>query len=118
MERIKNAQEKDFYNGISSLLFKSFQMVQYNEFRGSPDKLEEEIESILAVTKEDVMRVYNTYIKGKPYILTSFVPKGKPQLAVEGSETANVVEEPIVEGAEAPPLPEDNDSFEKTGSKN
>lgn len=117
MERIKNAQEKDFYSGISSLLFKSFQMVQYNEFRGSPDKLEDEIKAILAVTKDDVMRVYNTYIKGKPYILTSFVPKGKPELAVEGSETANVVEEPIVEGAEPAPLPEDNESFDKTPSK-
>ena len=117
MERIKNAQEKDFYSGISSLLFKSFQMVQYNEFRGSPDKLEDEIKAILAVTKDDVMRVYNAYIKDKPHIMTSFVPKGKPELAVEGSAIANVVEEPIVVGAEAPPLPENNDSFEKTPSQ-
>ncbi|GJM36085.1 MAG: peptidase M16 [Saprospiraceae bacterium] len=117
MERIKNAQETQFYSGISSLLSKSFQLAQMNEFRGSPDALEEEIKKILAVTKEDIMRVYEKYIKGKPYLATSFVPLGKPDLALEGSATAEVVEEPIVQGAEAPPLAEDQVDFEKTPSK-
>lgn len=116
MERIKNRQETSFYNGLSSVFFKSYQLADANVFDGSPDALEEEIQNILAVTKDDVMRVYNTYVKDKPYVLTSFVPKGKPALAIEGSQTAQVVEEEIVQGAEAPPLPEDNESFEKTPS--
>lgn len=117
IERIKNSQETNFYNGISSIFSKSFQMAQANEFADSPDALSDQIKKILAVTKEDIKRVYETYIKDKPYILTSFVPRGKPELAVEGSAVAAVVEEPIVQGAEAPPLPEDNADFEKTPSK-
>ncbi len=117
MQRIKNTQETNFYNGISSLLYKSFQLVQFNEFRGDPGGLSKEIEKILAVTEEDVMRVYEQYIKGKNYVATSFVPRGMADLALEGSETAVVVEEPIVAGAEPPPLPEDNEDFEKTPSK-
>lgn len=117
MERIRNAQETAYYNSISSLLSKSFQLAQMNEFRGDPGALADEIDKILAVTKDDVMRVYNTYIKDKPYVLTSFVPKGKPELAIEGSETAEVVEEPIIAGAEAPPIPEDDAEFEPTPSK-
>ncbi|MEM6723650.1 MAG: pitrilysin family protein, partial [Bacteroidota bacterium] len=88
MERIRNSLETDFYGGISSILSKAFQLAQYNEFRNDPDALVGEIESILGVTKEDVMRVYETYIKGKPYIMTSFVPRGQTDLAVEGSEIA------------------------------
>ena len=117
MERIKAAQEIQFYSAISSVLGKAWQLAQYNEFRGEPSDLEQEIKDILAVTKEDVMRVYETYLKDKPYVLTSFVPKGKPELAIEGSAVAAIEEEEIVQGAEPAPLPEDNTSFEKTPSK-
>ena len=48
-----------------------------------------------AVTKADIQRVYEKYIKGKPCLITSFVPKGKLDLIVEGSEKANVQEETI-----------------------
>ncbi|MBP7184033.1 MAG: insulinase family protein [Saprospiraceae bacterium] len=119
MDRIKNALEKDFYSGISSILNKSFQLCQYNEFTGSPDNLAKEIEKILAVKKEDVMNVYKKYIKGKNYIATSFVPKGKLDLILKGSQKAEVVEEPVVQGAEAPPMEEekDNSAIVKTPSK-
>jgi zinc protease len=117
MERIKNTQETDFYNGISSLLNKSFQLVQSNEFRGNPGDLTEEIKRILAVTEEDINRVYEKYIKGKNYLATSFVPKGMTDLALEGSQIAEVVEEPVVAGAEPLPMEEGNEAFEKTPSK-
>lgn len=117
MERIKIALEKDFYNGISSTLSKAEQLAQYNEFSGSPDELVNEIKKIQAVTKADVKRVYEKYIKGKPYVLTSFVPKGKVELAVEGSKVAEVVEEPIVQGAEDAPMDESETNFPKTASK-
>ncbi len=117
MERIKNKLETNFYQGISGILYKSFQLAQMNEFRGSPDELEKEIKRILAVSKEDVMRVYNKYIKGKPRLTTSFVPKGMADLAISGAQKAAIVEEKIVAGAEPLPLPEDNESFVKTPSK-
>lgn len=116
MQKIKNKLETDFYGSISSILGKSFQLAQFNEFRGSPDELSAEIKKILAVSKEDVMRVYNKYIKDQPHLITSFVPKGKPELAVEGSAVAEVVEEAIVAGAEDAPQEEVEEEFERTPS--
>ncbi len=97
IERIKAGLETDFYNGISSVLGKSFQLAQYDVFAGDPGFITEDINNIKAVTKDDVMRVYNKYIKGKPFVMTSFVPKGQLELIAENSEKAQVVEEEITE---------------------
>lgn len=95
VERIKAGLETSFYNGISSVLGKSFQLAQYNVFAGDPGFITEDIENIKAVTKEDIIRVYNTYIKDKPFVLTSFVPKGQLELAAKDCVIAAVVEEEI-----------------------
>ncbi len=97
IERIKASLETDFYNGISSVLGKSFQLSQYNVFAGDPGYIEQEIANIKGVTKEDVVNVYNKYIKDKPYVITSFVPKGQLELVAANSEKAHVVEEEITE---------------------
>jgi len=95
VERIKAGLETSFYNGIGSVLGKSFQLAQYNVFAGDPGFIEQDINNIKKVTKEDVMRVYNTYIKDKPFVLTSFVPKGQIELIADNSVIAPVVEEEI-----------------------
>src|SRR5690606_29322198 len=95
VERIKASLETDFYNGISSVLNKSFQLAQYNVFAGDPGFITQDIENIKAVTKDDIMRVYNKYIKDKPFVLTSFVPKGQLELGAKNVVKANVVEEEI-----------------------
>ncbi|PHQ28521.1 M16 family metallopeptidase [Leeuwenhoekiella nanhaiensis] len=100
IERIKAGLETDFYNGISSVLGKSFQLAQYDVFAGDPGFIEKDIENIKAVTADDVMRVYDKYIKGKPFVLTSFVPKGQMELIAENSEKAEVVEEEITENVQ------------------
>lgn len=100
IERIKAGLETDFYNGISSVLGKSFQLAQYDVFAGDPGYIEKDIENIKAVTKEDVMRVYEEYIKDKPFVLTSFVPKGQLELIAESSYKAEVVEEEITENVQ------------------
>ncbi|MES2777555.1 MAG: pitrilysin family protein [Bacteroidota bacterium] len=100
LARIKAGQETRFYNSLSSVLGKGSRLAQYNIFAGSPGFIEKDINSILAVTTADVMRVYNKYIKNRNYVATSFVPKGKLALALENSKKADVVEEAIVQGAE------------------
>ncbi len=97
LDRVKAKVETNFYNGISSILGKSFQLAYYNEFAGSPDFITKDLQQTLDVTKDDVMKVYEKYIKGKPYVVTSFVPKGKPELLAINSEKFAVVEEKIEE---------------------
>ena len=100
LKRIKAGQETSFYNSLSSVLGKGFQLAQYEIFANDPNMINKEIDYILAVTPEDVMRVYKKYIQNKPYVATSFVPKGQTELALEGSKPATVEEEQIVMGAE------------------
>ena len=96
LSRIKAKTETNFYNSISSILGKSFQLASYNEYAGSPDFINDDLQNSLNVTKEDVWRVYNKYIKGKNYVLTSFVPKGKADQAAKNSELFVIPEEKIV----------------------
>jgi len=95
LNRIKARVETSFYNGITSVLGKAFQLASYAEFAGSPGFITQDIQNSLAVTPDDIWRVYNTYIKDKPYVLTSFVPRGQVELVAEGSEEYPIQEESI-----------------------
>lgn len=100
LNRIKAKQETDFYQGLSSVLGKGFQLAQYEIFAGDPGFINQDVKNILAVTPEDVMRVYNTYIKDKNFVATSFVPQGQKNLVLDNSQLADIKEEKIIEGAE------------------
>jgi zinc protease len=116
LSRIKAGQETQFYNSLSSVLGKGVQLTQYNIFAGDPGFAEQDIKNILAVTPADVMRVYQKYVKGKNFVATSFVPKGKPALALDGSKKAEVVEEKIVQGAERAVDPNAAATYQRTPS--
>lgn len=122
LARVKAGLETNFYNSIASILGKSFQLAQYNEYAGSPDFITKDIQNTLNVTSDDVWRVFKTYIKNKPCVLTSFVPKGHPELAAQNSERFPVVEEKITEEASTEKqetaanieIPEIPSSFDRT----
>ena len=116
LSRIKAGQETRFYNSLSSVLGKGAQLAQYNYLTGNPGFVEKDIQNILAVTPADVVRVYQKYIKNKNYVATSFVPRGKLTLALDGSKKAEVVEEKIVAGAEDAVDPNAAATYEKTPS--
>ena len=116
LKRIKAGLETRFYSALSSVLGKSALLAQYNYLSGNPGYVEESIRKTLAVTPADVRRVYDTYIKGKPFVATSFVPKGKLALALSGSAQAEVVEEKVVQGAEAAVDPSANAAYTRTPS--
>ncbi len=116
LKRIKAGQETGFYNSISSVLGKGFELAQYQIFAGDPNEINRNVEKIMAVSRADVKRVFGKYIENKHYVATSFVPKGQVELALENSEEANVVEEKIVEGAEDEIVRNHNVSYQKTPS--
>jgi zinc protease len=101
LSRIRAQLETSFYNGISSVLVKAFRLAAYNEFAGSPAYLTTDIQRILGVTADDIWRVYRTYIKDKPFVLTSFVPKGRLDLVAANCERFPVEEESITEAGVA-----------------
>jgi len=100
LDRIKAGLEVEFYQQIQSALGKAIQLGEYNLFTGDPGFIKEDIKRMKGVSRADLTRVYNHYIKDKYRIASSFVPKGRLDLALNQSERAEVVEEKIVEGAE------------------
>lgn len=118
LKRIKAELETNLYQGISTVLNKAFQLGQDNEFGGDPSYITETAKLTNAVTADDVMRVYNQYLKGKNYVMASVVPKGQLDLAVTDSKEAsvwveevkqNVANEEVSQGEEA--------EYDKTPSK-
>ncbi len=99
IERVKASSEKNFYSGIESVFGKSLQLAFYNTFLNDPGYIEKDIENIKSVTLNDVKMVYDKYIKGKPHVVTSFVPKGQPGMIAENSIPAGVKEENIKEAS-------------------
>ena len=117
LNRIKAGLETRFYSAVSSVLGKSAILAEYNYLTGNPGYVAQSIKQTLAVTPADVRRVYDAYIKGKPFVATSFVPKGKLALALAGSGKAEVVEEKVVQGAETAVDPSANAAYTKTPTK-
>lgn len=116
LQRVKTNQEVAFYNALNGVLGKGAQLAQYSIFAGDAGYIDEDLARLQSVTAEDVRRVYETYIKDKAHVATSFVPRGEPELALEGSERAEVVIEPIVQGAEAEVAPTSDTDYERTPS--
>ena len=116
LNRIKAGLETRFYNSLSSVLGKGTSLASFNTYANDPGFINKEINYTLGVTKEDVMRVYNTYIKNKNFIATSFVPKGMAKLALKDSKEAIIEEEKIVQGAEEKFDPKIAAKYEKTPS--
>jgi zinc protease len=100
LDRIKAQQETAFYRGLSSALGKGFQLAQYQIYQGDPGFINQDVQNILSVSKQQVLEVYQKYIKDKNFVATSFVPKGKVDLALSDSTEAAIVEEKIELGAE------------------
>lgn len=74
--RFKASAEANYINGLASVSGKVSELAQAQYLTGNPNQLGRELSDIRAVTKEDVMRVYNKYIKGKPAVILSVLPKG------------------------------------------
>lgn len=82
LARFKGSAEADFINALSSISGKVSELAAAQTFTGNPNQIGRELEDIRKVTKEDVMRVYNQYIKGKAAVILSVLPKGGTVTAV------------------------------------
>jgi zinc protease len=82
LQRTKAGIESSTIFGLQSVAGKVRQLASGEIFYNEPDGIQADIERYNSVTKADVMRVYNQYVKNKPAVVLSIVPKGKAELAV------------------------------------
>lgn len=80
LQRYKAQAESNLINRMASVSGKVSQLAYYETFRNNPNYIQEELKRIRSVSKEDVQRVYEQYIKGKNAVILSVVPKDKGEL--------------------------------------
>ncbi len=95
LERLKAALETDLYGDVATVLNKAFQLAQDNEFGADPGMITTRAKKYQALDRAAIMGVYEKYLKGKNYVMTSVVPKATPELAVANAEEATVWQEEI-----------------------
>lgn len=98
LEKFKNQREVTLITSLQSVSGKASQLASNQTFFGNANLLPKELEELKKLTKADVMRVYEKYIKNKPHVILSVVPKGKsdllpqpdnftPKIAAPGAES-------------------------------
>ncbi|GAB3332215.1 pitrilysin family protein [Marivirga atlantica] len=81
IEKFKANYESNTINGLASVSGKVSQLASYETFRNDPNYIQKDLDRYLAVTKEDVIRVFNKYIKGKPAVIQSVLPNDQVEPA-------------------------------------
>ena len=77
IQKFKSQYEAGVINGLATVSGKVNQLVLYETYLNNPDFIGEELRRYNAVTKEDVIRVYEKYIKDKPKVVISVLPQGQ-----------------------------------------
>ncbi len=86
LERVKAGIISGMVFGLESVSGKVSQLAFYETFANNPNYIRDDLARYENVTKEDVLRVYEQYIKGKPAVIMSIVPKGQIE-TIAGPDT-------------------------------
>jgi zinc protease len=81
LQKFKAQYESQRVFGLQSVRGKVSTLAAYETYQGSPAGIGEEIERYLSVETEDVRRVFNDYVNGKPAVILSIVPNGASSMA-------------------------------------
>lgn len=77
VEKFKGSFEAELIYNLESVSGKVSQLAQFQTIAGNPNMINTIIKMSRAVTKADVVNVYNKYIKSKHAVILSVVPKGQ-----------------------------------------
>ena len=115
IDRVKAGIVSDKIYGLESVSGKVSQLAMYQYLLGNPDYIAKDVKRYQNVTKDDVMRVYKKYIKGKHAVILSVVPKGHPEM-VAHKDTWHMYERTIPEHGDegALQLREPKDNFDRS----
>lgn len=86
IDKIKSHWESSSIMGLQSVSGKVSALANYQTIFGNANLMQTELDRYANVTPDDVMRVYHKYIKNKPHVVMSVVPKGKLSLRASEEE--------------------------------
>lgn len=71
VEKFRNSMEANLINSLENVSGKVSSLAAFYTFTGDANRIGKELERYAKVTKEDVMRVYEKYVKGKNRLVMS-----------------------------------------------
>jgi len=77
IQKFKARVTTEFVSNLQSVAGKVSRLAEFQTFTGNPNKTADLVKMYNSLTREDVMRVYNTYIKNKGAVVVSVLIKGK-----------------------------------------
>ena len=75
VQRFKAQNEAQVINSLASVQGKVSQLAAYQTYFNNPNYLTVELKQLRALTKADVQRAYDKYVKGKHAVILSVLPK-------------------------------------------
>ena len=75
--KFKGGIEAQYVNQLQSVQGKGARLAAFQTLTGNPNMIGKLLNMYRSVTKEDVLRVYNEYIKGKHSVTVSVITKGQ-----------------------------------------
>ena len=82
LTRVKMGIVSGMIYGLESVSGKVSRLASYETFTGNPNYTDKDVARYNNVTKDDVLRVYEQYIRNQPMVVLSVVPRGQGALAV------------------------------------
>ncbi|HOY94613.1 MAG TPA: pitrilysin family protein [Catalimonadaceae bacterium] len=76
LTKFRQSNEARLVYGLESVSGKVSQLAASQTFTGNANYIKETMKQYTSVTREDVIRVYNQYVKGKPMVVLSVLTKG------------------------------------------
>ncbi|HNP53608.1 MAG TPA: pitrilysin family protein, partial [Ferruginibacter sp.] len=83
ISKFKGGIESQYINSLQSVSGKVSQLASFQTFTGNPNRIGELLKQYQSVTKADVLRVYEQYIKGKHCVTVSVLTKNSENGAVK-----------------------------------
>ncbi len=80
VDKFKVAFESRTINSLASVSGKVSTLAAFQTFAGNPNMIKTLFEAYSQLTKEDVIRVYNQYVKNKNHVVMSTLAKGQEAL--------------------------------------
>lgn len=83
LTRVKADIVSGLIYGLESVSGKISQLAAYETYRNNPNGIGDDIARYEGVTKEDVLRVYEQYIKDNSAVIMSIVPEGQSEMIAQ-----------------------------------
>ena len=81
LQKAKNATRRNVFGGLESSLSRAITLSQYAVFYNDPNLINTRVDKVAAVTKEDVQRVANKYLRDTNRTVVVTMPKAKARPA-------------------------------------